>query len=140
MEGLGVASSIIAVIDLSAKVASLCYQYSVVVKNAKADIERLQREINQIKDVLEDVQQLLNRPGEDCLPASRKLQQPLNGYCLKLNELKNELEPGNTRKAMSRVGLRALRWPFKSNEVEKTISHLERYKQTFCLALQVDQV
>lgn len=140
MEGLGGAASIIAIIDLSAKVASLCYRYSVDVKDAKVDIERLQREVNRIKNVLKDVQQLLNGPGKDRLSTSQKLYHSLNGCFLQLNKLKKELEPGNTRKAMSRFGLRALRWPFKSKEVEKIISHLEGYNQTFCLALQVDQV
>ena len=140
MEGLGGAASIIAIIDLSAKVASLCYRYSVDVKDAKVDIERLQREVNRIKNVLKDVQQLLNGPGKDRLSISQKLYHSLNGCFLQLNKLKKELEPGNTRKAMSRFGLRALRWPFKSKEVEKIISHLEGYNQTFCLALQVDQV
>jgi hypothetical protein len=140
MEALGGTANIIAVIDLSARIASLCYQYSVAVKDAKTDIERLQREVNLIKDVLGDVQQLLDGPSKDRLSTSQKLHHSLNGYFLQLNELKKELETGKTRKAMSRVGLRALRWPFKSKELEKIISHLEGYKQTFCLALQVDQV
>jgi hypothetical protein len=35
MEGLSGAASVIAVVDLSAKVASLCFQYLVAVKDAK---------------------------------------------------------------------------------------------------------
>jgi hypothetical protein len=42
LEGLGLAANVIAVIDLSAKVISWCYQYSKDVKNARADIEQLQ--------------------------------------------------------------------------------------------------
>ena len=38
MDGLIETASVIAVIDISAKVASLCFQYSVAVKNAKEDI------------------------------------------------------------------------------------------------------
>ena len=41
MDDLSAAASVIAVIDISTKVASLCYQYSVAVKDAKEDIERL---------------------------------------------------------------------------------------------------
>jgi hypothetical protein len=40
---------------------------------------------------------------------------------------------------LSRLSLRALKWPFKSKEVEKEIHDLEGYKQTMSLALQVDQ-
>jgi hypothetical protein len=41
MEAVGSAASIIAVIELSAKVASLCFQYSSAGKNARSDVERL---------------------------------------------------------------------------------------------------
>jgi hypothetical protein len=40
---------------------------------------------------------------------------------------------------MSRVGFRALKWPFTSKQVDKIVSTLEGYQQTFMLALQVDQ-
>jgi hypothetical protein len=60
--------------------------------------------------------------------------------CLReLPELGEELKPGKTRKTMSRFGARALKWPFTCKQVEKFISSMEGYKQTFTLALQVDQ-
>ncbi|KAH8701383.1 hypothetical protein GQ44DRAFT_54930 [Phaeosphaeriaceae sp. PMI808] len=40
---------------------------------------------------------------------------------------------------MSRFGVRALKWPFTSKQVEKIVSIMEEYEQTFTLALQVDQ-
>ena len=40
MDGLSGAVSVIAVINISAKIASLCYQYSVAVEDAKDDIEK----------------------------------------------------------------------------------------------------
>jgi hypothetical protein len=48
MEVVGSAASIIAVIDLSAKVASLCFQYSSAVKNARSNVERLQGELERL--------------------------------------------------------------------------------------------
>jgi hypothetical protein len=41
MEGLGVAANVIAVIKLSAKVASVCLDYSRAVKHAAKDIDQL---------------------------------------------------------------------------------------------------
>ncbi|KAK4220684.1 hypothetical protein QBC38DRAFT_493706 [Podospora fimiseda] len=41
MDGLGAAASVIAVIELTAKLISLCLEYSSAVKNARSDIERL---------------------------------------------------------------------------------------------------
>jgi hypothetical protein len=52
--------------------------------------------------------------------------------------MRTKLDPGKTRKAMSRIGFRALKWPFTSKQVDKIISTLEGYEQTFSLALQVD--
>jgi hypothetical protein len=53
MDGFSGAASVIAVVDVSAKVASLCYQYSIEVKHAKDDIERLHQKVNEIKNILE---------------------------------------------------------------------------------------
>ena len=55
-EALGLAASVIAVIDLSAKVAAQCSEYYANVKNARDDIGRLQRETQQLKATLEQVQ------------------------------------------------------------------------------------
>jgi Fungal N-terminal domain of STAND proteins len=139
MNGLSGAANVIAVVDISAKIASLCFQYSVAVKNAKEDIGRLQRKVNDIKDVLGEVQQLLDGRDKTRLSTTNKLLDSLKECFLQLEELKTQLEPGKTRKAMSRFGVRALKWPFTSTEVEKIIASLERYEQTFSLALQTDQ-
>jgi Fungal N-terminal domain of STAND proteins len=139
MDGLSAAANVIAVVDISAKIASLCFQYSVAVKNAKEDIGRLQRKVNDIKDVLGEVQQLLDGRDKTRLSATNKLLDSLKECFLRLEELKTQLEPGKTRKAMSQFGVRALKWPFTSKEVEKIVASLERYEQTFSLALQADQ-
>ena len=57
----------------------------------------------------------------------------------KLQELKAKLEPGKTRNAMHGLGVRALKWPFTNKQVEKMVASLEKYEQTFSLALQIDQ-
>lgn len=139
MDGLSGAASVIAVIDLSAKVTSLCFQYSAAVKNAKKDIELLQRKVSDIKDVFGQVKQLLDGRGETLLLATHNLSDSLKGCLLELEELKAQLEPGKTRKSMSRFGVRALQWPFTSKEVEMHVVRLERYQQTYTLALQADQ-
>jgi hypothetical protein len=59
MDGLGVAASAIAVVELSAKIALLCVQYSLAVKHAEADIERLRGEVNTVTDLLRGVERLL---------------------------------------------------------------------------------
>lgn len=62
-EALGLAASVIAVIELSAKVASRYSEYYANVKNAPDDIERLQKEAQGIKATLEMVQSLCDSPN-----------------------------------------------------------------------------
>lgn len=138
MDGLSGATSVIAVIDISAKIASLCFRYSVAVKDANKDIERLQGKVADIKDILGGVKHLLDKQEKTPLLA-RKLAGSLKDCFLRLEALETQLGPGKARKAMSRLGVRALKWPFTSKEVEKIVIDLERYEQTFILALQVDQ-
>ncbi|KAI9774034.1 MAG: hypothetical protein M1839_001919 [Geoglossum umbratile] len=140
MDGLSGAASVIAVIDISAKILSLCFQYSVAVKDAAKDIERFQRKVTDIKTVLEKIKQLLDGRDRARLSTTHELSDSLKECLQELEELKAELEPGKTRKAMSRFGVRALKWPFTSKQVENIVSGLERYKQAFALALQVDQM
>ena len=139
MEGLGAATSVIAVLDLSAKVASLLVQYSRAVKDAPNNITRLQSEIKSLKNILGDVKQLLNDPASAKLSASQKLLEALNDCFSLLKSLAKILEPGKTQKTISRLGVRALRWPFESNEVDRIIRELDRCKQTISLALEIDQ-
>ncbi|KAF1829340.1 hypothetical protein BDW02DRAFT_169295, partial [Decorospora gaudefroyi] len=137
MDGLSGAASVIAVVDISAKVASLCYQYSVEVEHAKDDIERLRRKVNDTKNVLEKLQQLeQNNPQ---LSTTRNVVDSLKECYKQLQGLKGHLEPGQGRKAMRRFGIRALKWPFTRKEVEKIVQDIESFQRTFSLALQADQ-
>jgi len=135
-----VAVNVVAVVELSAKIASLCAQYYLAVKHAKADIERLREEVNGVTDLLRAVERLLQRPNNTQLSTSEKLHNALKDCFSQLTQLDIQLDPGKTRKAMSRFGIRALKWPFESKGVEKTIHDLERCKETISLALQVDQM
>lgn len=139
MDGLSGAASVAALIDLSAKVASLFFQYSVAVKNAKRDIERLEKKVCNINDVLREVKELLNGRDKTLLSATYKLSDSLKECFLQLTELNKQLDPGKTRKAIRWVSGRALRWPFTSKEVEMHVARLEQCEQTYILALQVDQ-
>lgn len=109
MDGLSAAASVIAVIDIAAKVASLCFQYSAAVKDAKEDIERLQRKIVYIRDILSELKRLLDGQDKTRLSATDKLAASLKECLEQLQELEIQLKPGKTRKAMSRLGGRALK-------------------------------
>lgn len=59
MDCLSEAASVIAVIDISLKITSLCYQYSVAVKDTKKYIERLKGKVNDFESILRTAKQLL---------------------------------------------------------------------------------
>jgi predicted exporter len=139
MDGLSGAASVMAVIDISAKIASLCFQYSVAVKDAKDDIERVQRKVGAITHILEKIEQLLNSQDKTRLFTTQGLLDSLRQCLTELEKLRVKLNPGKTRKIMARFDLRALKWPFTSKEVDKIVSTLEGYERSFSSALQVDQ-
>jgi hypothetical protein len=71
MDGLSGAASVIAVIDISAKIVSLCFRYSMAVKDAKDDIEHVQRKLSDITHILEQIKQLLNSQDKTRLPTTQ---------------------------------------------------------------------
>ncbi|KAK2669726.1 P-loop containing nucleoside triphosphate hydrolase [Fusarium oxysporum f. sp. vasinfectum] len=138
-EAVGLAASVIAIIDLSAKVATLCFQYSTAVGKARADVAHLQSRLNDLDACLRGVHRVLHGPNNQALLISRELIDSLDGCKSELTQVQNRLDPGKARKTMRRLGLRALKWPFDSKEVSGIVANLERYKQTIMLCLQVDQ-
>ncbi|PTD03479.1 Vegetative incompatibility protein HET-E-1, partial [Fusarium culmorum] len=133
------ARCVIAVADLSAKVFSLCLQYSREVKNAKDDIEKLREEVATFRATAKELQTLVQRPRGKELKASQQLTSAIEDGRSRLEELEKQLQPSTGRKRMSRFGIRALKWPFESNEVKGTIEDLERCRGTISLALNIDQ-
>ncbi|KAK4161938.1 vegetative incompatibility protein HET-E-1 [Cladorrhinum sp. PSN259] len=142
MDGVGAAASIIAVIELSAKVASLGVQYSSAVKNAKSDIERLQVELQRLETTLQGARELLESPNGKSLKTSQGLVDGLANCSSQLTQLQSRLEKkldgGSTRKVMRRLGFPALKWPFESKEINGIIKNLERYRDTLSAGLAVD--
>ncbi|EMD67664.1 hypothetical protein COCSADRAFT_158031 [Bipolaris sorokiniana ND90Pr] len=112
MDGLSGAASVIAVIDISAKIASLYYQYSVAVKDSKNDIKRVRRKVSDITHILEKIKQLLDSHDKTRLSTIYGLFSSLEQCREKLKSLEAKLDPGKTRKTMSRFGFRALKWLF----------------------------
>ncbi|KAK6082585.1 hypothetical protein SCUP515_02340 [Seiridium cupressi] len=143
MEGLGGAASVIAVIDLSFQVISLCSRYFTEVGKAKADIERLQKQLNRLQVTLEETRQLLERPNGSRLQTSQHLIDGLHGSTTQLEELRNKLQdkvkPGLMGK-MKRLGnMRALKWPFESKDVDGIIRNLNNFRNDMSAALAIDQ-
>ncbi|GKT86188.1 vegetative incompatibility protein HET-E-1 [Colletotrichum tofieldiae] len=138
-EALGLAVNIVTIVELSTKIAKVCLQYSKDVKNARAEIARVQGEILSLKAIAESVSALLEDPQGATLKASQKLSGAVQGAASRLKVLDAELHPSGTRKTMRRFGVRALKWPFQSHDVEKLVQDIMRYTQTISAGLQIDQ-
>ena len=137
MPGIELAASVIAVINLSAKVAALCCRYSSNVKNAKDDISRLQDESTRLEKTLQHICQLLESPSGERLAASQSLRDAVQECTSELKRLDEQLDPGKGRKPMSHFGLRALKWPLKSKDVDHIVMSLDRQRNTIVLVLEV---
>ncbi|KAF4534641.1 Vegetative incompatibility protein HET-E-1 [Lasiodiplodia theobromae] len=137
----------LAVFELSLKVAKLCWEYYHKVKSAKSEIERLKGEVDRLKAPLEAAEKLLKRPNGQRLQATQSLSSALQGCEAQLKELETKLETkledtlkhGKRQKAMRRLGLRALKWPLESKDVDAIIATLEKHRNELSHALQIDQ-
>ncbi|KAJ4161659.1 uncharacterized protein LMH87_007685 [Akanthomyces muscarius] len=139
MDGLSVAASIIAVVDVSVKIITLCSQYSRAVVNAKADIARLATLLKGLRTTLDHAKALIEAPQGASLSTSHDLQEQLAGCQSTLQELNEKLELGVARASKRRFWVRALKWPFGHGEIEALMSLLERYHGRIMDGLQVDQ-
>jgi hypothetical protein len=143
MDGLSVAASIIAVIQISGQVIDLCHTYYSEVKEARTDIQRLRDEMTSLRDVLSKLADLAKAFGSTELSIFGLLNQPDGPVQQCLTDsiaLVAKLNPGPGKDKMRQFGWRALRWPFSSKDVDKAITAIGRHKSTFNLALTADQI
>ncbi|KAL1855871.1 hypothetical protein VTK73DRAFT_8451 [Phialemonium thermophilum] len=139
MEALGVAANVIAVVDLSAKVATLCFRYSKQVASARADIQRLQGQVQLLETALQATRRLVEGPRGPLLSTSQELASSLRGCIRCLRQVEKRLSPDLPRGAMRRLGLRAWKWPFLSRDVDQIIASLQHHQRAIGVGLQIDQ-
>ncbi|KAI4257351.1 MAG: hypothetical protein L6R42_005735, partial [Xanthoria sp. 1 TBL-2021] len=129
MEGLAGAASIITLVQITEEIGKLCGNYVQGVRHAKRDIERLQSKASALHGVLT---RLNDKPQANI--DSKAVQN----CCEDLKSIKERLEPRKKHAAMPRIGLGALKWPFKSKEIEDRVQALETYLVLFNTTLQLD--
>lgn len=143
MDGLSGAASIIAVIDMSAKIFELCQTYVSAVKEARKDIQRLRDGVTSLQDVLTDVRDLAEEPNLSRRSVFSRLSQhdgPVQQCERDLRRLAAQLDPGEGESKMRQFGLRALKWPFSSKDIDKRLQVINEHKATFTLALTSDNL
>lgn len=139
MEAVGGTASVIAIVNLSAKLFVLCSEYITAVSKAPAEISSFRERVKSLETVAQHASRLLKSPDGRLLSTSSELENALQRCENELNQVHGRLAPSTKRKAMRRIGFRALKWPFKRGEVEAIIASLTTYQYTITNALQIDQ-
>ena len=109
MEGVGAAASVIALIEISAKVASLCLDYCKSVFHAKDDIAGICRELINLEQVAYCAKQLFDSANSVNFKTSRQLFVTVQESCSALQALRNEMRPKTLQQALSRLGFQSLK-------------------------------
>ena len=152
MEPLSVTANVIAVLQATEAVISICCDYQSSVKGSEWELPRVLREIRGLQDVLGMLKELTEEaemPDSSYqfrLPALRSLCDPdtgaLDNCSAELEALKCKLTPsawsgpaGSKRRGL----VEALSWPLKKGETEKILKSIERTKNTINMAMAVDQ-
>ncbi|KAL4964462.1 uncharacterized protein BDV14DRAFT_190324 [Aspergillus stella-maris] len=142
MEPLSCTASVIAIIQLTGSIATICGGYIKEVKDAREDITSLQQGITSLLEIVKKLEELVQSQDGRELSTSQILINDTASCMSVLTLLREKINPENTRKstkAMRKFGLQALKWPLKRAKLERTLQDLERYKSSFTLVLQVDQ-
>ena len=152
MDPLSVTASIIAVLQATNTIISICCDYSAAVKGASWELPKVTKEVRSLRDVLELLAALAKRAesadpsAEARFPGLKLLCEPGAGplaMCkAELESLKTKLEPPKwTGPATSKrtALMQTLSWPLKEGETKKMLQNMERYKTTLNMALEIDQ-
>ncbi|KAK6495259.1 hypothetical protein TWF481_003285 [Arthrobotrys musiformis] len=167
MEVVGGVASVIAIVELAAKITKICAGYIKEVREYEAEIKALANRFECLQKVLEELEGLLKGPHQEKLKNSKKLRDTLVACKDELQILASRLEVptpapapkstgglstrrpskfqrllevarGGSRGRASSVS-RALTWPIEKAEVSKIISRLEEVEEVIRFALQIDQ-
>lgn len=138
---LSTLASLIAIVQLSSKIVSVCYEYRSTAKKASKQQKQLTDEVKSLRDALEGLISLADREdssGAACLPMLDALSRengPFEEVKWELQSLEAKLLPASGWKAVSNV----LKWPLAEPEVTKSLARLNRLKTAVLLALTTDQ-
>jgi uncharacterized phage infection (PIP) family protein YhgE len=138
---LSLAASSIAVIQISGKVAQLCYNYIRSVRNAPKDLERLAVEITTVEEILKTLNERLQAKDKDGNPQFATLNQRANQYSLKkyitaLKKLQKKLDSSHQIKRF----IKKIFWPLREEEMRELLGLIDREKSHLGLLLQLESM
>ena len=144
-EPVSVVASVIAIIQISSKVISLCYNYRSLVTTAPRDLLSITQELQDLTTVLQRLQEIAekvegpNSQSTDRLKALSLLNKqdgPLPRCLAELRALEAKLELETGMKAVGQ----ALLWPLKEKDVRRPIERIAGFRASLTVALNADQM
>ena len=112
----------------------ICGSYIQEAKDARNRTIFLQRTAASLECVLHQLREVVQEPCNRKLLTPSSLVNNLNDCLSRLEGLKEKIDPVRGKQMMRRLDIRALKWPLKRAEVDKTIQDLERHKSSFILS------
>ncbi|KAL8790513.1 MAG: hypothetical protein Q9195_006344 [Heterodermia aff. obscurata] len=150
-EALAVAASVIAVLQITNSVISICYDYSAAASGTSWQLPRLMSELESLRSVLQRLEPLAKQADFSlAVPNAKrpvfielcKPNGPLPLCCHEIKSLEAVLKTpdwsagfGPRRKAI----IQALRWPLKEKDTEKALERISRLREILAFALIADQ-
>jgi|SRR5436190_5912370 len=152
MDPFSITASIIAVLQATNAVVSICYEYRSAIKNSTWELSRVLEEVKSLRNVLESLEQLAEKAeiadpaAETQLPTLKLLCEPEVGplaLCLvELEALQKKLVPPSSsgQVGSKRALIEKLVWPLRKGDTKRIIENIGRFKATLNLAMTADQV
>ncbi|KAL8780876.1 MAG: hypothetical protein Q9213_006266 [Squamulea squamosa] len=149
-EVLGLTASIVAVLQITQSVLSVCYDYSAALKGASWELTKAKDELEGLRSVLQALEPLM-REAEATDPADNTKLPTLEALCrprgvlqacvAEMQQLEKKLKgPGWSKHLGPRrkAFLQSLRWPLQEDETRKALERIARFRDTLGFALDVD--
>src|SRR5271169_5737245 len=133
-EGLAVAASIIAVIQITDSVTTLCRQYIGKVRGAEKEIFQIINTVASLKGILEFLQSFFDE-NQSRLPLLHSLSRehgPLKMCQNAVKDIESKLRPKRDQSGV----LKAITWPWKWKDIETMLGDIEKQKTLMILAMQ----
>ncbi|MCJ1346290.1 hypothetical protein MMC31_004505, partial [Peltigera leucophlebia] len=130
--------TIIAVVATGTTILSHLSKYVKDVNDARVDIERLLKQIEDIRSLLLRVEEVAKSPGLAELPALDMALTAIKKTFSDIQELVEKVKPKKSERLMNKIGVQALKWPFSKEQMAFHIKRLESEKASLILALQTD--
>lgn len=150
MAEVAAVASVIAIIQITDRIISLCKFYIGTARDAPSDLRLILIETSTLKTILENLNFLsaCNDPLSEATGRISGPDGPIEG-CLRTATELEKLFPADAAQTTSRRNgkrrkldsvLTALAWPLKESKARKLLDEMARYKTTISLALTTSSV